>query len=266
MFQYTIKNYLHLNDEYTNQALLDALQVGPVYVQIGVHPTYFQFYTPDCQDPVHAGFNRPTFAGVLTGYDLTTVNEEFWELYIRRHEDNYNKVKLACVFEKNGEQRAPFAGLASKMYQIDLAGEIKPVNRVDIPESGNMIVDTESLKQAVQDAGGNEDEEIKSIKLPLNRVDCSSFSTIDFSSFVNLVNLIVVADDPMCLMVMKYPEGVNLVIVEDDNSSSIRRLQSDVVKELNFIGAQMGSILFGNNLFNNYNYKIHIESRFDYVL
>ena len=152
------------------------------------------------------------------------------------------------------------------MYQIDLAGEIKPVNRVDIPESGNMIVDTESLKQAVQDAGGNEDEEIKSIKLPLNRVDCSSFSTIDFSSFVNLVNLIVIADDPMCLMVMKYPEGVNLVIIKDDNSSSIRRLQSDVMKELNFIGAQMGSILFGNNLFNNYNYKIHIESRFDYIL
>ena len=185
-------------------------------------------------------------------------------MYIRRHEDNYNKVKLACVFEKNGEQRAPFAGLASKMYQIDLAGEIKPVNRIDIPESGNMIVDTESLKQAVQDAGGNEDEEIKSIKLPLNRVDCSSFSTIDFSSFVNLVNLIVVADDPMCLMVMKYPEGVNLVVmgIKDDNSFSRRRLQSDVVKELNFINAQMGSIMFGSKLFNNYNYKVHIESKF----
>ena len=208
-------------------------------------------------------FNRPTYAGIVTGYDLSTVNEEFWELYIRRHGDNYNKVNLACMFEKDGVQKAPIAGIVSKMYQIELTGEIKPVNRVDIPESGNMIVDTESLKQAVQDAGGNNDEVINSIKLPLNRVDCSSFSTIDFSSFANLINLIVIADDPTCLMVMQYPEGVNVLVVGDDNNSSGRRLQSDVVKELNFVGAQMGSIMFGNNLFNNYNYKIHIESTFD---
>ena len=243
MFQYTIKNYLHLNDEYTNQALLDALQIAPLYVQIGVHPNYFQFYTPDCQDPVRMPFNRPTYAGIVTGYDLSTVNEEFWELYIRRHGDNYNKVNLACMFEKDGVQKAPIAGIVSKMYQIELTGEIKPVNRVDIPESGNMIVDTESLKQAVQDAGGNNDEAINSIKLPLNRVDCSSFSTIDFSSFANLINLIVIADDPTCLMVMQTNPGVNIIIISD-SVSSVRRLQSVAVKELNFVGAQMGSIMF----------------------
>ena len=202
-------------------------------------------------------FNRPTFAGVLTGYDLTTVNEEFWELYIRRHGDNYNKVNLACMFEKDGVQKAPVAGIVSRMYQIELTGEIKPVTRVIIPEPGFKITNTETLEQAVQDAGGNKDA--TSIELPLNRVDCSSFSIIDFSPFVNLVNLIVITDDPTCLMVMQYPEGVNMIIVGADSTSG-RRLQSTAVKELNFIGAQVGSILFNNNLFNNYNYKIHIES------
>ena len=186
------------------------------------------------------------------------MNEEFWELYIRRHGDNYNKVKLACVFEKNGVAKPPFAGLASKMYQIKLT-DIKPANRIDISESDIKITDTQSLIQAIQDAGG--DEFSVSIKLPLNRVDCSSFSSIDFSSFVNLVNLIVVADDPTCLMVMQTNPGVNMMIVSD-NVSSVRRLQSVDVKELNFVGVQMGSIMFGSNLFNNYNYKVHIESKF----
>ena len=158
--QYTIDDYQHLNQEYTKEAILQALQVGPLYVQVGLHPYHVQLHTPDCQDPIRAGFDRPTFAGVLTGYNMTIPNEEFWEMYIRRHGDNYNKVKLACVFEKcteNGcEQRPPFAGLASKMYQIEVVGEIKPIGTVEIPASGDtMITDTESLKQVIEAAGGS---------------------------------------------------------------------------------------------------------------
>ena len=52
------------------------------------------------------------------------------------------------------------------------------------------------------------------------------------------------------------------MIIVSDNVSPGRRLQNVDVKELNFVGVQMGSIMFGSNLFNNYNYKVHIESKF----
>ena len=200
---------------------------------------------------------------------MTIPNEEFWEMYIRRHGDNYNKVKLACVFEKcteNGcEQRPPFAGLASKMYQIEVVGEIKPIGTVEIPVSGNtMITDTESLKQIIEEAAGGSANEVQSIKLPLDRIDCSSLAEIDFSSFTSLVDLIVVGDDPTCLASMVFNENVNLIFVPaEDSSSSERRLEGEsvAVKELKFVNSPLGSIMFGNNLFNKDNYNIRIESR-----
>lgn len=198
---------------------------------------------------------------------MTIPNEEFWEMYIRRHGDNYNKVKLACVFEKcteNGcEQRPPFAGLASKMYQIEVVGEIKPIGTVEIPASGNtMITDTESLKQIIEEAAGGSTNEVQSIKLPLDRIDCSSLAEIDFSSFTSLVDLIVVGDDPTCLASKVFNENVNLIFVPaEDSSSSGSEGESVAVKELNFINSPMRSIMFGKKLFNNYNYNIRIESR-----
>ena len=202
---------------------------------------------------------------------MTIPNEEFWEMYIRRHGDNYNKVKLACVFEKCEEdvceQRPPFAGLASKMYQIEVVGEIKPIGPVEIPASGNtMITDTESLKQIIEEAAGGSATEVQSIKLPLDRIDCSSpDTTIDFSDFTSLVDLlIVVGKDPTCLAYMQFNENVNLIFVPaEDSSSSERRLEGEsvAVKELNFINSPMRSIMFGKTLFNNYNYNIRIESR-----
>ena len=201
---------------------------------------------------------------------MTIPNEEFWEMYIRRHGDNYNKVKLACVFEKCMEdvceQRPPFAGLASKMYQIEVVGEIKPIGTVEIPVSGDtMITDTESLKQIIEEAGGSTNE-VQSIKLPLDRIDCSSpDTTIDFSDFTSLVDLIiVVGDDPTCLASMVFNENVNLIFVPaEDSSSSGSGLEGEsvAVKELNFINSPMRSIMFGKKLFNNYNYNIRIESR-----
>ena len=200
---------------------------------------------------------------------MTIPNEEFWEMYIRRHGDNYNKVKLACVFEKcteNGcEQRPPFAGLASKMYQIEVVGEIKPIGTVEIPASGDtMITDTESLKQVIEAAGGSTNE-VQSIKLPLDRIDCSSpDTTIDFSDFTSLVDLIIVGDVPTCLASMVFNENVNLIFVPaEDSSSSERRLEGEsvAVKELNFINSPMRSIMFGKYLFNKDNYNIRIESR-----
>ena len=195
---------------------------------------------------------------MLTGYNLTTLNEEYWEVYLRRHGEYNNKVNLACVFEKDGVQKTPIAGIASKMYQIEINDDLKPMNQVEISEDGDKITDSQSLYQAFIDAGG--DADTVSIKLPLSRIDCSSNTPIDFSSFSKLSNLVLMGDDPTCISMMEFNEDVNLVIVNPTQRSSGRRLSTSSVKELNFIGSKMGSLLIGNYLFKNQNYKIRIES------
>ena len=94
---------------------------------------------------------------MLTGYNLTTLNEEYWEVYLRRHGEYNNKVNLACVFEKDGVQKTPIAGIASKMYQIEINDDLKPMNQVEISEDGDKITDSQSLYQAFIDAGGDSD-------------------------------------------------------------------------------------------------------------
>ena len=186
------------------------------------------------------------------------MNEEFWEIYLHRHGDHNNKLKLACVFEKDGEQKAPFAGIASKMYKVEI-DNLQPVNEIEVSQAGNKISDTQSLYQAVIDAGG--DSDVISIKLPLDRIDCSSNTPIDFSSFDKLSTLALMGDDPSCIPMIEFNEDVNLVFVNPDSSSSLgRRLQSNVVRELNFVGSKVRSINIGNNMFNTINYKLRIES------
>ena len=186
------------------------------------------------------------------------MNKEFWEIYLRRHGDYNNKLKLACVFEKDGEQKAPFAGIASKMYKVEV-DNLQPVNEVEIHQAGKKIINTQSLYQAIIDAGGNSD--VISIKLPLDRIDCSSNTPIVFSSFFKLSTLVLMGDNPSCIPSMLFNEDVNLVFVNPyPSSSSGRRLSSPIIKELNFVGSKMRSILIGNNMFNNYDYYLRIES------
>ena len=225
---------------------------------MGINPNFFQFYSPECEDPIHSPFSRPTFAGVLTGYNLTAVNEEFWEIYIRRHGDNYNKVKLACVFEKNGVPKAPIAGIASKMYQIEVAEDIKPIQSITVPENDDMITDTQSLLNAVVSAGGS-DKSI-SLRIPSSRIDCSSVSPMNFSLFYKLSDLVFLGSDLPCINMMQFNEGVNLAFINPDSNDSGRRLQSTTsVQKIEIIDKDIGSIMIGNNLFNNRIYELTIK-------
>ena len=81
--QYRIDGYESLWQNATNQWILDNLVNEPLYVQVGIHPLYYQFYTPECEDPIHAGYIKPNLAGVLTGYNFDREGKEYWELYIR---------------------------------------------------------------------------------------------------------------------------------------------------------------------------------------
>ena len=233
-----------------------------MYVQIGVNPLYFQFYTPDCQNPIHAGYDRPTFAGVLTGYDFSKENEEFWELYIRRHGEGNNKVKLACVFEKctkdGCEQRPPFAGIASKMYQIDVFNT-EPDGYAEIPSEGETITTSEALIKLINEHRSS--DEVHMITIPTDRLDCNN--QYDLTSFDKLNNLVLQGESAIeCLASISFVDGVNIVL-SSGPSSSTRRPQTTPVeeKELVFDGLNAGSLVIGNNLFNDYNYKLTIKSK-----
>ena len=129
--QYAIDKWTRLNYE-RNQDLVNLLKTGkgtPVYVQLGLHPSFFQFHSPNVEDPITAGYGRPTFAGVLTGFNFTVEDEAYWEVYIRRHklEGVYtnNYVRVGGVFMKKGKEADPFAGITSNAITIEVTDASK---------------------------------------------------------------------------------------------------------------------------------------------
>ena len=113
-----------------------------MYVQLGLNPNYYQFHSPSAEDPITAGYWKPSYAGVLTGYDFTKENNEYWEVYIRRHtpptgDMNYNYVRVGAVFEKKGMLRNPFAAISSMAVSIDVEVE----DRDSSSEDGNKVIE-----------------------------------------------------------------------------------------------------------------------------
>lgn len=123
----------------TNQGLVDKLESGhPVYVQVALHPDYYQFHSPRAEYEVSKGYERPTYAGVVTGFNFTREGHEHWRMYIRRHElhpdldsgynearwGKYNYVRVATKFQDDeGIPLNPFAGITSMGYTIDVDEE-----------------------------------------------------------------------------------------------------------------------------------------------
>ena len=131
-----------MKDE-TNQDLVNLLKSEngtPVYVQLGLNPNYVQFHSPSAEDPITAGYWKPSYAGVLTGYDFMN-DKEFWEVYIRRHKysDNVNNnyVRVGAVFEKKGMLRNPFAAISSMAVSIDVPDEYHDSSS----EDGNKVIE-----------------------------------------------------------------------------------------------------------------------------
>ena len=77
----------------SNSDLAAAVRVAPVYVEVGVDPYAYQLYSKYSTQPLSASYNRPTIAGVLTGYTVDGDNS-YWELYTRRHGANNNEVHI----------------------------------------------------------------------------------------------------------------------------------------------------------------------------
>ena len=171
-----------MKDE-TNQDLVNLLKSEngtPVYVQLGLNPNYYQFHSPSAEDPITAGYWKPSYAGVLTGYDFMN-DKEFWEVYIRRHKysDNVNNnyVRVGAVFEKNGEEVNPFAGITSMAFTVSVTEESKDQNLVEGKEvvievagiEGGTITTLEKLVEFMNETINNSQETANPIA-PMDKI------------------------------------------------------------------------------------------------
>ena len=269
--QYILHGKDRLNEGWTNQYVLDNLIREPIYIQIGIHPKYYQFYSPLADEPIHAGYIRPSYAGVLTGYNLATKNEEYWEVYIRRHGANYNKVKVACKFEKNGEPQLPFGGLSSKMYHF-IVTDTQPANRVELKlENGQQISTTEELEKLVEEITGTKECYEESVVLFVELLDCNrATDMIEIASaFPKMTSLILVGNedqDYSCLDFFSSNTLEEFIDMTPEEYAGIptttRRLEEiDTLAEktIEFVGKSLISIKYGSNKYNNYRYNFVIK-------
>lgn len=281
-------------EDITNDYIYDLLQNGPLYVEVGLHPMYFQFYSPNCEDPVHAGYYRPSYAGVLTGYDFTQEGKEYWEMYIRRHGENYNYVKIAAKFNGVDEQgnivpKHPFAGLPSKMYQITV-NAIHPVVIPIIPaftEDQTPITDDASLLNAVKEIYTEDTGAIKTLAAYGTMFELTETTEFDlFSLFPSLDEFILIMDENSAedinLFISAFAdfEGTLSFPSQEDfeamhGITSTRRLEEVTIvnsadlgeaKTIEYKELKLSNLRFGNNLFHNTPYNVYIESKRAFAL
>lgn len=197
---------------------------------MGIHPLYYQFYTPECEEPIHAGYIKPNLAGVLTGYNFDKEGKEYWELYIRRHGGGKNnKVKLGCMFEKNGILQPPAAGIASKIYKIEKGDDLSPVGRaiVTLPEGASSFKTQHAFEELFNTTVSADNSE--EIMLDSNLFDCSDDNEFDINGLLNELEtkkLIMIGDnDFSCVNMDKLEvDYVEADIDEEEKKESGRRL------------------------------------------
>ena len=100
----------------------------PVYVELGLDPKYMMFHSTKVEAPIHVGYERPSFAGVLTGYDARDPYNQYWNVFIRRH-DNVARDKTPSPYnnlvrvDMIQSLDTPFAGINAKAYVMCLNAE-----------------------------------------------------------------------------------------------------------------------------------------------
>ena len=279
--QYYIEAYDKIN-EFDNQGIYDALQKEPLYVQVGLNPRYFQFHEPGCEHPVHAGHRvGPTYAGVLTGIQLPLLGDseftgttyepdgyEYWEMYIRRHGNDYNYVRLNCTFQRWNkttgelEWNQPFAGLASKMYRVMLPEKL--------PEGNIQVTPSPSTPGESTPSYFNENDLIDAVEAAIEKENDPD-SIIDTSTvYIDDQYL-----DPNASYNLTSVQGISTVVTNGyqiiDTTGTLsymnfngRRLaESDNAGEvikMNFKDLSVRGISFADDMFQTDRMEITVES------
>ena len=245
-----------------------------MYVQVGIHPLYFQFYDENCDDPIHAGYTSPNLAGVLTGYDLSEKGKEYWELYIRRHDGLSNRVELSCEFDKDGKATIPFAGIASKIYRIEKESEIVPVSRLVISQENptQKILSTQDLESLVAEEKRN----MEIIVLDTKLFDCEhTIDQIDVTNvFSSMTSLTLVGPDDVDYSCFNFFSSSTLkefidLTESETNCASYEQSTGSVpteVKEIIIEGTNLVSVKFGDNKYNSTRYSRIIKGNYRLIV
>lgn len=281
--QYFIGSWTRLNNQ-RNQDLVNLLvsNNAPVYVQLGLNPNYFQFYTPLAEDPIKAGYYRPSYAGVLTGYNFTQEDLEYWKVYIRRHTPpsgsaseglNYNYVKVAAVFKKNGIEVNPFAGITSMaisivvtkpdhdgglvegtVVQMNLIGKLDGVqSEADLKARVDKII-TESASSS--DSYASRDK-IIAVTLDPEVLYHNGIENISILEVFHLLKSITIPDTALDYAYLVFIDfwDIDEISFVSSGSSSGRRLDDSDLKNLTITG-QMTKLTFGANTMQQWNLNV----------
>lgn len=103
-----------------NAAIASILTDKPLYVQVGIDSVYYQHYGRSAAHPLHACFGEPNMAGVLVGCHLVEASnstQNYWDVYFRRHGENYNEVKMLVDLSENSKLTC---GMGAVVYSINL--------------------------------------------------------------------------------------------------------------------------------------------------
>lgn len=242
----------------------------PLYVQLGLHPLYYQFYTPKCEEPIHAGYIKPNLAGVLTGYNFDKEGEEYWEVYIRRH-NSENKVNVACMFEKEGLLQPPAAGIASKIYRIEKDSDLSPVKRTKftLSSNNNQKVSTQQefeqlYKKIMDDANVNEEEVI----LDSSLFNCGEEEINVNHLFNNTKKIVIVGENDFSCLNMDELEIDYVELDEEElegglgeGSLSGRRLSPTTPEPKKYDNKKFLSITIGKNKYQQQSLYIRSNSK-----
>ena len=241
---------------------------------MGLNPKYFQFHEPGCEHAVHAGYDRPTYAGVLTGLYLPPVDDNdeqysidgsYWEMYIRRHGNGYNYVRLNCTFMKldktteKWEWNQPFAGLSSKVYSVKVPENLP--SSLSIPfEQGKKYTNdelNELIEKTIEDSnssGSNVDT--STLTIPSKHLDCSTQGVHYNVTTINGISNIIL-DDPRCIIdttgTLTYvnPTGK----IQDSTTASNPT-------ELHYVGLSVRGISFAKDFYPSSFFRIFVESNY----
>lgn len=251
-----------------------------MYVQLALDPLYFQFYSPNHSlypdqaayyDPNADPKTRPTFAGVLSGYDFTDAAHPFWEVYIRRHTKDYNCVHLnPCFKRKDGSNNQPFAGITSQAYSITVTDEAKdhgkdPADTDKCAAFSDLISTTDHLRAYAEACGLNTNAESLIIDVKVMNME-DGWTEVDFKNVFNNLKSITflcsegeedaVFDNAMEALIDF--EG-SLTIQKRDGGRRLEDVLPTVEKERVFKG-KLTKVTIGEGLFNTNQYVVIVSS------
>lgn len=214
----------------------------------------------------------------MTGYDFSVKGKEFWEIYIRRHGDNYNRVKLGCVFEKDGTMQIPFAGVTTKMIEIAVENTNPYKEEVVLKydeSSIDKITNTTQLLEYLEKNGYTSDT--KRVVLYERLFDCTNGSINIYDVFTpnhEVDNITIVIDDGMlafgCLFANEPGKDMDLTITNEEEYENkvSRRLEDTDFSEIDgysektytFSNQYLRNLKLGNNIYNDKKNNLVISS------